>query len=128
MSASLYYFLMVSSPDRKELSFMTFTPKNTLNMMVEIDPSCFRFPQPSDKFVVKLTDHFRQYVVVNKGHYHPTSYVVTFMVAAASGKKLASCTCTDFHYIRNHGRQCKHIHVAYNLHISRMKAAQAASK
>lgn len=93
--------------------------------MVEIDPGTFRFPQPKDHFLVKLTTDVRQYLVVNDGYRRGTMNYVTFRVSD-SGKRLASCTCADYANIKTHGRQCKHIRIAYHFHIARMKQAQKA--
>lgn len=106
---------------------MTLEATDTRVMMAPIDPGAFRFPQPKDHFSVKLTTDARQYVVVNDGHKHDTLNVVTFKVAD-SGARLVSCTCHDFAYYRTHGRLCKHSHVAYHFHISRMKAQKAVTQ
>jgi hypothetical protein len=99
--------------------------RNTHIMMVALDTAAFRFPQPADKFTIKLTTDARQYVIINKGHKNPTTSIVTFAVSS-TGTKLASCTCYDFANIKAHSRQCKHIHVAYNYHVARMAARKAA--
>ena len=106
---------------------MNIPARNTHIMMVSIDTTTFRYPQTTDRFKIKLTTDARQYLVINTGHKNATDNVVTFAVSA-TGTKLASCTCMDFQNIKKHGRQCKHIHVAYNFHIARMKAAQTAEQ
>ena len=101
--------------------------RNTGVMMHRVATSTFRFPQAADHFKVKLTTDERQYVIINTSHSEPTEYFVTFKVTV-TGVKLCSCTCADFANIKKHGRQCKHIHVAYNFHISRCKAKAAVGK
>ena len=112
---------------------MVWIAQNTHKMMTVIDPAAFRFPQPKDHFLVKLTTDARRYLVVNDGYQRLNGYsratmnYVTFKVAE-SGARLASCTCQDYANIKVHGRQCKHIRVAYHFHISRMKAQHAATQ
>lgn len=87
--------------------------------MVPVDPDVFRYAQPKDRLAVKLTTSARQYVVVNSGFNHVTRNIITFKVSS-TGIKLASCTCQDFSAIKYHGRQCKHIALAYDMHVVRM--------
>ncbi len=113
----------------------TFTGKEKTKMinsaqnktaLVVLNPDVFRFPQKSDRFKIELVkDNARQYYITNLTG--GSQYLVTFMVAA-SGAKLAACTCPDFANIKKHGRQCKHIHVAYNYHVARCKARQVAEQ
>jgi hypothetical protein len=93
---------------------------------VVINPDVFRFPQKSDHFKIELVaDNARQYYITNTST--SSQYLVTFAVAA-NGNRLAACTCPDFANIRKHGRQCKHINVAYQYHVARCKAKQVAEK
>lgn len=109
---------------QKEIKIMITSAKN-LVQSVTLDPSTFRMPQATDKFKIEIVaDNTRQYYLTNQTS--KKCYLVTFMVTA-SGTRTCACTCPDFANIRKHGRQCKHVNVAYHFHVSRMKAAQAAS-
>ncbi len=92
-------------------------------MMQVLQPDTFRMPQAADRFKIEtVASDIRKYYITNKAT--GCCYLVTFMVTA-NNKKLVSCTCPDFAKIRTHGRQCKHINVAYQFHVARM-AARAA--
>lgn len=106
---------------------MIFKAQDTRKNMALLDPNAFRFPQGGDRFKLHLTTDLRQYVVVNTGsQYRQQTRWVTFKVVG--DKKLVSCTCPDFAYHRTHLRLCKHIHVAYYFHVSRMNAIKKAEK
>jgi hypothetical protein len=126
MLACLYYLRHGSHCCPKEKNQMIFIANKINRMMVVVDTASFRMPLPEDKFLVKLTTDKRQYMVVNLSSRPAPMYRVQFGITE-SGVKLAACECEDFKHVHRHGRQCKHIHVAYNLHVARMQAEAAAT-